>query len=172
MRLILSAIALLITPMFGFGTEPIEVGAEAPVVEVTLEDGSTLNLREAFEDGPVLLFFYPKADTPGCTKQACNLRDHQEAVESAGITVFGVSRDTVERQAAFRQKYGLPYHLIADPDGQLGEAFKVGGYLGMAYKRQSFLVVDGNVVWMDLKASPGSQAQDAIAAYEQLSAER
>lgn len=169
MRLILLLACVLVCPVFGSSKEPLSVGATAPGLSVTLDDGSEVDLAEVFREGPVLLFFYPKADTPGCTKQACNLRDHRESVEKAGITVFGVSRDTVEKQAAFRKKYGLPYRLVADPDGRLGEAFGVGGYLGMVYKRQSFLVVDGKIAWTDLKARPGTQAQDAILAFESVS---
>lgn len=141
-------------------------------MEVTLDDGSVTELSKVYAKGPVLLFFYPKADTPGCTKQACNLRDHQKALADSRITVLGVSRDSVAKQAAFREKYGLPYNLVADPEGALGKAFGVGGHLGMVYKRQSFLVLDGKVAWMDLQATPGTQAQDAIRAYEQLTADQ
>ncbi|MDP0500372.1 MAG: peroxiredoxin [Verrucomicrobiota bacterium JB022] len=146
--------------------EPLSKGAEAPALQVTTHEGKTLDLAEAYAEGPVLVYFYPKADTPGCTAQACNLRDHFEAVKDAGITVIGVSADGVDAQKAFAEKYHLPFTLVADHDKKLGKAFGVDSIMGRVFSRQSFLVVDGKVVWSDLKATPDSQAQDAVAALE------
>ncbi|MGF1529875.1 MAG: peroxiredoxin [Puniceicoccaceae bacterium] len=154
--------------MLSSSSDHLEVGAPAPSLSVTLDNQEVVELSTLYEKGPVLLFFYPKADTPGCTKQACNLRDEFKALTEANLQVLGVSRDSVKKQAAFRAKYSLPYPLIADPEGALGKAFKVGGYLGLAYKRESYLVVDGKVAWMDRRAKPGSQAADALKALAEL----
>lgn len=88
-----------------------------PVDDFTLpdQDGAPLTLSQ-FAGKPVVLFFYPKADTPGCTIEACGFRDHVAKLEAAGVVVLGISRDTVKGQKRFQQKYELPYPLLADPE--------------------------------------------------------
>jgi peroxiredoxin Q/BCP len=164
MKRTLSILLLSLLPMFG-AAKPLEPGAPAPTLTVITDSAEQLALADVYAKGPVLLFFYPKSFTPGCTKQACNLADNFEAVQAAGITVLGVSRDKVDTQADFREKYKLPYTLIADADGALGKAFGVGSSFKLFHKRQSFLVVDGKVAWRDLSASPGTQSEDALAAF-------
>ena len=84
---------------------PLEVGATAPTVKSIDENGKAIDLGEELKTGITLVYFYPKADTPGCTKQACNLRDEFASVTQAGIKVFGVSNDTPEAQKAFKEKF-------------------------------------------------------------------
>jgi thioredoxin-dependent peroxiredoxin len=79
------------------------------------QDGKTVNLSD-YRDHPVVLFFYPRADTPGCTIESCGFRDTFERFQKAGIVVLGISRDTVKDQKKFKDKYNLPYDLLADPD--------------------------------------------------------
>jgi peroxiredoxin Q/BCP len=79
------------------------------------QDGKTVHLSD-YKDSPVVLFFYPRADTPGCTIESCGFRDAFEQFQKAGIVVFGISRDTVKDQKKFQEKYSLPYDLLADPD--------------------------------------------------------
>ena len=146
---------------------PIEVGASAPRIAATTDSGAHLDLGEVYDAGVVLVYFYPKADTPGCTKQACNLRDAYEALEESGISVLGVSIDDVSAQRAFKEKYGLPFILIADADGDLVDAFGVP-HRGRYAQRQAFLIADGLVVWRDLQANPTSQAEDALAALKRF----
>ncbi|HRQ90459.1 MAG TPA: peroxiredoxin [Bacteroidia bacterium] len=159
---VLSALALISIPLHA---EPLEVGADAPKVKTVDQKGNPVDLGEELAKGISLVYFYPKADTPGCTKQACNLRDAFEEVTKAGIKVFGVSADTSEDQLAFAEKYQLPFTLLADKKGEVIAAFGVPTIndKGLA-ARQSFLVKDGKVIWRDLKATPTTQAQDAIAA--------
>lgn len=151
-----------------FAKDPVAVGAEAPVATLPSHTGEEVDLAGLYAEGPVLVYFYPKADTPGCTKQACNLRDHYTDLEKADITVVGVSLDPVEDLKAFQEKYNLPFLLVSDKDKALGKGFGVGSYMGMAYKRQSFLVVDGKVAWRDLSASPSTQTADALAAWDEI----
>ena len=149
------------------GSDAVRVGSPAPALTVTLQDGSSVDLSDAYAAGPTLLFFYPKADTPGCTAQACNLRDNWADVQAAGIQVFGVSTDGVDSQARFQEKYELPFALIADRNRAVGKAY---GVSGMAFHRRSaFLIVDGKVAWADLNASPSTQSQDVLAAMAALS---
>jgi thioredoxin-dependent peroxiredoxin len=79
------------------------------------QDGKTVHLSD-YKDHPVVLFFYPRADTPGCTLESCGFRDTFERFQKAGIVVLGISRDTVKDQKKFKDKYELPYDLLADPD--------------------------------------------------------
>jgi peroxiredoxin Q/BCP len=79
------------------------------------QDGETVSLSQ-FKDHPVVLFFYPRADTPGCTIEACGFRDTFKKLQAAGAVVLGISRDTVKAQKKFQAKYDLPYPLLADPD--------------------------------------------------------
>lgn len=164
----LPVLLLFLVPMALFANKPLQPGDPAPALTVTTHMGESMDLAAAYAEGPVLVYFYPKADTPGCTKQACNLRDNYSDLQQADLTVIGVSQDSVAQQKAFQQKYNLPFTLVADEDKSLGSAFGVGSFMGMAYKRQSFLVVDGKVVWRDLSAKPGSQTADAIAAYREI----
>lgn len=152
-----------------FGKDPLDAGDTAPSLKVITHTGESLDLAEVYRQGPVLVYFYPKADTPGCTRQACNLRDNFEALQDKGVRVIGVSTDSVKSQSAFREKYNLPFTLVADTEKHLGNAFGMGTFMGIGFKRQSFLIVDGKVVWRDLKANPASQAADALDALASIS---
>ena len=170
--LLLTATIAIMIPAFLFGRgDPLEVGAPAPRLTVTIETGESVDLGSFYDKGPVLVYFYPKSDTPGCTRQACNLRDHFAEIKDSGIAVFGVSTDSVEAQKRFQDNHNLPFSLVADTERKLGQAFGVGNaFLGF-FSRQSFLVVDGKIAWRDLSASPASQAQDALEAYRNKAAE-
>ncbi|KAF0093549.1 MAG: peroxiredoxin Q/BCP [Puniceicoccaceae bacterium 5H] len=159
-------IGIFTLPLGMLRAEPLEPGKDAPKLTVMTHEGKQLDLAEIYEQGPTLVYFYPKADTPGCTAQACNIRDHFESVKEAGITVIGVSADGIVNQKAFAEKYELPFTLVPDPNKRLGKAFGVDDIMGKVFKRQTFLVVDGKIVWRDLSAEPKSQAQDAIAALQ------
>lgn len=141
--------------------EPLAVGATLPSVEVNNQEGKPLNLAEVGAKGHVLVYFYPKADTPGCTKQACSLRDSFADLGARGVKVFGVSSDGVKAQKAFREKHGLPFDLLADESGALIKAFGVPTTLGFA-KRQAYLFKDGKLIWRDLSASTDQQAADVL----------
>lgn len=162
-----SFILIMFFPFFSSG-QALNIGDNVPPVKVTIDTGEELDMEKVFSEGPTLVYFYPKSDTPGCTNQACNIRDNFGVLRNLGVQVVGVSKDSVENQADFREKYALPFPLVADKDGILGEAFGVGSLMGVAYRRQSFLVVDGKVAWRDLSAKPNSQSEDAIEALRSL----
>lgn len=146
---------------------PLEVGAPAPVLTAVDQDGKTVNLGDVYARGLTLVYFYPKASTPGCTAQACSLRDSITDLKGLGVEVIGVSKDTPEAQKAFAEKYQLPFTLIADADGKVIAAFGVPTLpLGFA-QRQSFLVKDGKIAWHSAKAQTSTHAaevEQAIAA--------
>lgn len=141
--------------------EPLAVGASIPAVEQKNQDGNVVKLQEVAAKGYTLVYFYPKADTPGCTKQACSLRDSYAALTDKGVKIFGVSADNEASQKAFKEKNKLPFELLADADARVIDAFGVPKTLGFA-KRQAFLFKDGKLVWSDLSASTEQQAEDVL----------
>ena len=157
---ILSAIA---TGVFAANAaaEPLAEGVALPAVSQENQDGQAVKLSEVGAAGYLLVYFYPKADTPGCTKQACSLRDSYVALTEKGVKIFGVSMDSVKAQKAFKDKYKLPFDLLADEDGTVVTAFGVPKTMGFA-KRQAFLFKDGKLVWRDLTASTDQQAADVL----------
>lgn len=154
------SIATLITNLQANG---LEIGSPAPDVQATDHKGEVVDLSELLGTGKVVVFFYPKADTPGCTKQACSLRDGWADLQQRGVTVVGVSCDRPGAQGKFREKYELPYPLIADADQVVAKAFGKG-----RWSRQAYLFIDGKVAWRDLSASTGRQYEDVIEALDGL----
>jgi thioredoxin-dependent peroxiredoxin len=100
----------------------LQTGDPAPGFELTSDTGETVKLED-FTGRRVVLYFYPKAGTPGCTKQACSLRDLHPDIEDKNIVVIGISPDSPERLAKFRAKYDLPFVLLSDPDHVVAEAY-------------------------------------------------
>lgn len=141
--------------------EPLAIGAAIPPVEQKNQDDQLVKLAEAGATGYTLVYFYPKADTPGCTKQACSLRDSYAALTEKGVRIFGVSLDKVEAQKAFKEKYKLPFDLLADTDSKVVDAFGVPKTMGFA-KRQAYLFKEGKLVWSDTTASTEKQAGDVL----------
>jgi peroxiredoxin Q/BCP len=138
----------------------LEVGDTAPAFNLPDADGKTVKLSD-FKGRRVIVYFYPAASTPGCTKQACSLRDSYEALTEKNVRIFGVSADREAGQKAFKEKYKLPFELLADEDAKVIDAFGVPKTLGFA-KRQAFLFKDGKLVWSDLSASTEKQAEDVL----------
>ena len=154
-------------PLAGANGDPLEIGARAPEIEAVDQDGKVVNLADFYGKGTVLVFFYPKANTSGCTAQACSLRDEYEALKDRGVEVVGVSMDAVEAQKKFQEDHNLPFTLLADEKGKVVEGFGVPKR-GAFASRQAFLVRDGKIVWRDLKASTAQQAEDVLAALTKL----
>lgn len=143
--------------------DELAIGAKAPAVSSVDHKGKPINLGEALSEGTVLVFFYPKAMTPGCTKQACSLRDGWDELKERNVTIYGVSTDTAKTQAEFREKHSLPFTLIADTDKSVAEAFGKG-----RWSRQAYLFKDGELVWRDLSAATSGQMDDVIKALDEL----
>ena len=112
----------------GFAAEPAKtpkVGDKAPAVEGKDQDGKTWKLADQAGKKAVLLYFYPKDDTPGCTKQACGLRDQMTDLQKENVEVVGVSFDSAESHQKFREKHKLNFTLLADTDGKIADAYGV-----------------------------------------------
>ena len=146
----------------------LEPGDKAPDFTLVDQHGQPVSLSD-FRGRPVLVYFYPKADTPGCTAQACGLRD--VAGQVGDTVVLGISPDPPESQARFDQKYGLGFRLLADTDHQVAEAYGVWGeksmygrkYMGIV--RSAFLVdADGTLERVWYKVSPADTATNLLAA--------
>ena len=147
--------------------EPLAVGTAAPEISAVDQDGKTVNFKDVYAKGPTLVYFYPKADTGGCTKQGCSIRDSWTDLKAKNIQVLGVSIDPVDAQKKFAEKNQFPFTLIADADGKVAAAFQVD-MRGKVTSRQSFLIKDGKVVWNMLTATIETHAKDVLAAYEAL----
>ena len=129
----------------------IEEGQPAPTFTLPSDTGEDVSL-ESFRGKPVVLYFYPKDDTPGCTAQACDIRDAIAAFRERGAVVLGVSPDGVEKHRQFKSKYGLPFTLLTDQDHEIADRYGVWGersYRGKKYmgiKRSTFVIDrDGTV---------------------------
>ncbi|MFW6347313.1 MAG: peroxiredoxin [Cyclonatronaceae bacterium] len=118
---------------------PLEPGKTAP--DFTLPDsyGTHHSLDDLLQNGPLVLFFYPKDDSPGCTKQACSFRDSYERLLKTGATVAGISRDSVDSHRAFQEKYELPFLLLSDEDGSAHQAYRTS-VLGLMTRRITYLI--------------------------------
>jgi peroxiredoxin Q/BCP len=140
---------------------PLQVGDVAPDAVSRDEQGNEVRLADLYAPGFTLVYFYPKANTPGCTKQACSLRDGFAELQDRGVRVIGVSADSPTAQQRFKEKFNLPFMLLADEKRAVAKAFGVPLMLGMPH-RQSFLIKEGRIAWRDLKASTGNQARDVM----------
>ena len=147
---------------------PLAAGTATPELEGVDQNGSALRLKD-LRGQPLLVFFYPKAGTPGCTKEACAFRDVWMSYEAAGVRVIGVSHDTVADQAAFAREHGFKFPLISDPDERWGKAFGVPLRVWKYYSRISFLIGrDGKVAKTYLDVDPGVHARQVLADAQSL----
>jgi thioredoxin-dependent peroxiredoxin len=129
----------------------VEEGAPAPDFELASDEGETVTLS-ALRGKPVVLYFYPKDDTPGCTTEACEFRDAYDRFREQGVEILGVSPDTEASHQKFKSKYELPFTLLADPDHRAAEAYGVWkekrnyGKTYMGIERSTFVIdADGKV---------------------------
>jgi thioredoxin-dependent peroxiredoxin len=151
-----------------------EPGQPAPAFTATTGTGDALSLAD-YRGRWVLLYFYPKDDTPGCTKQACNLRDNYQALADAGVAVIGVSPDSGASHARFREKYDLPFPLVTDTDRSVMEAYGTWGpknrygRLFDGVHRTSFLIdPEGTVRHVFKRPKTGEHADEVLAKLQPL----
>lgn len=149
---------------------PIPAGIPAPDFEL-LDDTNTPRRLSDYRGKNVVLYFYPADDTPGCTKEACNFRDDYSAYQEAGVVVLGVSPDDVKSHAKFKQKFQLPFPLLADKGHMVCDLYQVWGpkkYLGKEYEgvlRTTFLIDEnGQIVKVFEKVRPAEHSEDVLSA--------
>jgi len=147
---------------------PIPKGLPAPEFSLNDDEGRTRVLSE-FKGTKVVLYFYPKDDTPGCTTEACNFRDDYSAYVDAGITILGISPDSVKSHQKFREKYKLPFSLLADEDHKVAEAFGVWGkkkFMGKEYMgvlRTTFIVDEkGRIAHVFEDVKPADHSKEIL----------
>lgn len=140
----------------------------APDFQLTADDGSAVRLSD-LRGSRVILFFYPRADTPGCTTEACEFRDLSPQIEEQGAVVLGISPDAVEEVRKFREKFDLPYRLLADSDHAVAEAYGVWkersmyGKKYMGVERSTFVIdAEGQIAQIYRKVSPKGHAGQVL----------
>ena len=154
----------------------LTAGTKAPAFLLPDQNGKVHQLSD-YKGKWVLLYFYPKDDTPGCTKEACSLRDNYNAFEKMGTIVLGVSTDSVKSHKKFEEKYGLPFPLLADEEKKVVEAYEVWGkkkFMGREYmgtNRVSFLIdPNGNISKVYETVKPAEHAEEVLGDRKEMSA--
>ena len=139
----------------------LQAGIDAPAFTAKDDEGNTVSLSD-FAGKVVVLYFYPKDDTPGCTKEAQSFRDNYTDYQGKDMVVLGVSMDDEASHKQFKEKYGLPFQLIADPDGTITKAYDVDG--GGHAKRVTYVINgEGKITHVDEKVKTDSHAKDILA---------
>ncbi len=152
-------------------------GESAPAFSLENQDGETVSLADA-RGSYAIVYFYPRADTPGCTTEACGFRDHSDAFEQRGVTVYGISDDPVSDLASFADKHDLPFDLLADTDGSVGRKYDSYGEKNMFGRtfdgtfRNTYIVdPDGEIAASFEGVSPDGHAETILSALDELSGE-
>lgn len=152
----------------------LKEGDLAPDFTASTQDGTEVSLKH-FRGKPVVLYFYPRDNTPGCTAEACSFRDNWAALQAAGVVVLGVSTDTVKRHDSFARRFELPFTLIADPERKVVSAYGVYaeksfmGRLSMGTHRVTFLIdAAGRIARIWPKVSVKGHADEVLAAVKAL----
>lgn len=144
----------------------LSIGKKAPQFSLRDQDG-TVHALQDYLGKKVLLYFYPKDDTPGCTTEACNFRDNHKELMNMGLVILGVSKDTVKSHKKFAEKYTLPFPLLSDEDTKVAQAYGVWGlkkFMGREYMgitRSSFLIDEaGNIAKIYEQVKPADHAEE------------
>jgi peroxiredoxin Q/BCP len=150
---------------------PIAVGAQAPDFQLPAQSGEAVSLKQLLEKGPVVVYFYPKDETPGCTAEACAFRDSFDVFQKAGASVVGISDDSVESHQKFATHHGLPFLLLSDVGGAVRKAYGVPrAALGLIPGRMTFVVDRQGVVRHSFNAllAATKHVKEAVGVVEKL----
>ena len=156
----------------GMASDPVTTGDPAPEFELSDQNGQ-LHSLEDYRDRWVVLYFYPKDETPGCTTEACEFRDNIFAFRDRNAQILGVSLDDVESHQKFAENHGLPFPLLADVEGKAADAYGVKTKMfGMTVaKRQTFLIApDGTIAKHYAKVDPAEHSAEVLADLDELGA--
>lgn len=147
----------------------VKVGDQAPDFEGPTSDGSRLGLKDFLGKKNVVLYFYPKDDTPGCTKEACSFRDNLQSIRGTGAEIVGVSLDSVESHKRFATKYGLPFPLVSDKEKRIAAAYGVLRDIRTSTNRVTFLIdKNGKIAKIFPRVDVTKHTEEVVAALKQL----
>src|SRR5579859_7670698 len=148
----------------------IQVGDKAPDFTLPAQDGTSVRLSDRLAAGPVVLYFYPKDNTPGCTAEACAFRDSYEVFSEAGADVIGVSSDSVDKHAGFAGKHKLPFTLLSDSGGAVRKSYGVPSSLGVLPGRVTYVIAPDGMVRQVFSSqlNISGHINEALAAIRQL----
>lgn len=131
----------------------LQPGAQAPDFELTDQEGNTFRLSEAFGNNPLVLFFYPRDFTPGCTAEACSFRDRYEDFTESGALVVGISADSDASHRRFARKFSLPYKLLSDPERKVSRLYGVEGrLLNLLPGRETFVIDPSGTIVLNYRS--------------------
>ncbi len=146
----------------------LQIGMKAPDFTLPDKNGNPVSLS-SFLGKKVVLYFYPKDNTPGCTRQACGFASLHDTLKANGIEVIGISKDSIASHSKFAEKYALPFHLLSDPDRMAIDAYgvwqekKMAGKVGMGVVRTTFIIDEnGNIAAIMPKVKPDTNAADVL----------
>ncbi len=147
----------------------VKVGDEAPDFGGPTSDGSRLGLKDFVGKKNVVLYFYPKDDTPGCTREACSFRDNLQSIRDLGAEIVGVSLDSVQSHGRFASKYELPFPLISDQEKRISKAYGVLRDIGLSTNRVTFIIdTKGKVAKIFPKVDVTKHTEEVVAALKEL----
>jgi thioredoxin-dependent peroxiredoxin len=156
---IMVAMMAMVSTAFAAGMP--KVGDSAPDFSVAASDGTTVHLKDYIGKGNIILYFYPKDDTPGCTKEACGFRDTFDEFKGLNATVFGVSFDSVDSHKNFIAKYKLPFVLLADTDKAVAKLYGVADDNSKVASRVTFVINKaGKIAYVNPKVTPATHAAE------------
>ncbi len=159
--LMIALVGAALTQGAAFAADMPKVGASAPDFSVAASDGTTVHLKDYIGKGNIILYFYPKDDTPGCTKEACGIRDTFDEFKGLNATVFGVSFDSVASHKNFITKYQLPFVLLADTDKSVARLYGVADDSSRVASRVTFVIDKaGKIAFVDPKVNPATHAAE------------
>jgi peroxiredoxin Q/BCP len=162
---------VILTVIFFLAAAPsraaLKAGDKAPDVSVPLSDGTTFKLSAWLDRAPLVLYFYPKDNTPGCTKEACSLRDDFPRFQDLKATVIGISYDGVASHKKFIKKYDLPFLLASDTDKKVAKAFGVDGLI-VAHRSTFVIGKDGTILYVNPSVDPKTHSKELQAVLAKL----
>ncbi len=165
MKMLLITVSLMSSIFtLGFFTkdDQLKVGDKAPDFSLYDANGKLYSLSEYFGKNPVVIYFYPKADTPGCTKQACGIRDEWGEFEKNGIVVLGISVDSRKSLKKFAEKYNLDFPLLSDEDKAVTKAYGVLNILGFANRKTFIIDKEGKIAHIIENVNVETHAKDVL----------
>ena len=152
--------------------DPLVAGSPAPDWTLPASDGNEYSLSELRSDGAVVLAWFPKADTPGCTKECKSLTENGDKIRSFKVSYFMASVDPIEDNTAFAQKYSADFPILSDESKEVANAYKVMSSFGFAKRHTFYIGADGRILAVDREVNADTAAEDIVAMLEQLGVEK